>query len=98
MTEIGRKIGLAQDSHWKAFCEKMERAEKMRQDLAAWKLPPTQTGASVLATKSREQDLPAGKAFRFIVPPGYNFGKIGPNFDYIRPKMRRNGFSAAKCH
>ncbi len=62
MTEIGRKIGLVQDSHWKAFCEKMERAEKMRQDLAAWKLPPTQTGASVLATKSREQDLPAGKS------------------------------------
>ena len=93
MTEIGRKIGLVQDSHWKAFCEKMERAEKMRQDLAAWKLPPTQTGASVLATKSREQDLPAGKSLSdLLCRPDITLEKLGQILTTSGPKCAEMAF------
>lgn len=67
LTEIGRKIGLVSDARWRAFCEKMEQAEKLRQNLLAWKIPFESARAQPRSDTETKADLPAGKSFAEVL-------------------------------
>lgn len=65
LTEMGRKIGLVDEGRWRAFCEKMELAEKMRQNLLAWKIPSE--CATSQTCPGAEADLPVGKSMAEVL-------------------------------
>lgn len=74
MTELGRKIGLVDDKRWEAFCEKMERKEKLRQNLASWKIPPVQK----LNREDATSELPTGKSLADLLSrPDVTLEKLG---------------------
>lgn len=40
LTPLGRELGLVGESQWRQYCEAEENAERLRQELRGWRIPP----------------------------------------------------------